>query len=317
MDTWARSEGWGDLTPAQRGLVPTFFVIGAMKAGTTSLWRLLGHHPEVFMSPVKEPGYFAASAGALDGILPGRASTSVRQLEDYLALFSGVSDERAIGEASPVYLYLPWALERIRAVVERPRLVAILRNPADRAFSHYVWARATGDHRAPTFADAVSAELEGPGAGGLAAGGLGIVGPGFYGRHVAALLERFDPSQLHVVLQEDLAADPVATLGSIFTFLDVDPTAAVGDRTRFNERRPVVRSRALARFTAGRSRAGRGMRRLVPAPVARRLAAGLDRWNEVVLEHPAEVRRRLLELYEPDIALLGRLTGRDLSVWSA
>lgn len=264
------------------------------------------------MSLVKEPGYFAAAGGNLDDILPQRASTSVRSMEDYLGLFAAVGGERAIGEATPIYLYFPWVPQRIRDVIPDPRFVAILRNPADRAFSHYVWGRAFGVPMAKTFGEAVDLELEQGEAGRL---GLGIVGPGFYGKHLASYFELFDSTRVLVVLQDDLARDPAGTLRSVYTFLGVDPTVDVARKTVYNEGRPIIRNQRLANFSAGRSRFRPLFDRVVPAPVSRRALPALKRWSEVAVDYPEDVRTKLLNLYADDIGLVERLTHRDLSSW--
>ena len=122
---------------------PTFLIIGAGRSGTTSLYHYLGQHPDIFMSPVKEPGFFAYEdetrplIGAYgEAELPGYST----RREDYEALFADVSVETAAGEASVDYLYLPRAARRIRRHVPQARLIAILRQPADRSHSQF-WAR--------------------------------------------------------------------------------------------------------------------------------------------------------------------------------
>src|SRR5262245_28683977 len=109
--------------------LPTFLIIGAGRSGTTSLYHYLRQHPEVFMSPVKEPIYFALGPNlvftgpAADWVLDQAAKTR----EEYEALFAGVTNEKAIGEASPRYLASPDAAGRIRETIPEARLVAILR----------------------------------------------------------------------------------------------------------------------------------------------------------------------------------------------
>jgi len=93
--------------------LPNFFVIGAGKSGTTSLWRYLEQHPEVYMSPIKEPKFFAFEGGVPDFRGP-KTPWAVTDLEAYRALFAGVSEEKALGEASAYYLYTEEAPERIR-----------------------------------------------------------------------------------------------------------------------------------------------------------------------------------------------------------
>ena len=87
--------------------MPNFFVVGAQKAGTTSLYYYLDQHPQIYMCPRKEPHFFQGEGSTFRW--PGRRLAPVTDLEDYQALFEGVSDEKAVGEASASYLYDPEA----------------------------------------------------------------------------------------------------------------------------------------------------------------------------------------------------------------
>jgi hypothetical protein len=86
---------------------PNFLIIGAMKSGTTALYYYLAQHPQVYMSPVKEPNFFCSEGQA------GRGDNSVTRAETYQGLFKDVSGEKAIGEASHCYLYEPETVVRI------------------------------------------------------------------------------------------------------------------------------------------------------------------------------------------------------------
>ena len=119
--------------------LPDFLVVGAPKSGTTSLYRYLEGHPDVYLSPVKEPRYFAFPDTPPRFVGPGAKDLNreiVWREDDYRALFAGRQPHhRAGGEASATYLWAPGAAERIARTVPESRLIAILRQPADRAFS--------------------------------------------------------------------------------------------------------------------------------------------------------------------------------------
>jgi hypothetical protein len=144
------------------GRLPNFFVVGAPKAGTTSVWRYLDQHPDVFMSPIKEPAFFSpemvkVSDGTsarqarerrdiqafLDGPMTERRHEGfVVEWETYCRLFRDARAERAIGEGTVSYLGSLAAPEAIRQRIPDARIVMILRDPAERLFSHYKAARA-------------------------------------------------------------------------------------------------------------------------------------------------------------------------------
>ena len=122
---------------------PNFIIIGVAKAATTSLHHYLDQHPQVFMSPVKETNFFACDETCGGRCLraedaPGPPRFRVRTLEAYEALFAEVGDEIAIGETSPRYFDCHTAPQRIQRCMPHVKLVASLRNPADRAFSGFL-----------------------------------------------------------------------------------------------------------------------------------------------------------------------------------
>ena len=142
--------------------LPNFLIIGAAKAGTTSLYRYLEQHPEVYMSPVKEPKFFALGGERLDYRGPGDEArmrgASVTSLEDYRELFRGVSTETAVGEASTLYLYSERAAARIKHHVPDVKLIAVLRNPVDRAYSDFLHLVRDGIEPLTDFPQALEAE---------------------------------------------------------------------------------------------------------------------------------------------------------------
>jgi len=131
---------------------PNLFLVGAAKAATTSLWRYLQSHPEVFMARIKEPHYF--SRGGVDGIPVAKTEGA------YLALFARAGRAAYRGEASVSYLWDAEAARAIKAWAPDSRILISLRDPVERAWSHY-WThvRIGTEHR--TFREAVDAELAG------------------------------------------------------------------------------------------------------------------------------------------------------------
>src|SRR5215210_1748036 len=146
-------------------MLPNFLVIGAGKSGTTSLYHYLRQHPDVYMSPVKEPLFFAAEGGRIrfpgpDGRMISRAANpgAVTRMKDYRALFAGVSGKKAVGEASPQYLYTPEAPLRIKHYVPEAKLIAVLRNPVERAYSAFLHRTRLGREPLADFSEALRQE---------------------------------------------------------------------------------------------------------------------------------------------------------------
>jgi len=138
---------------------PDFFLVGAPKCGTTALYAMLGAHPEIFVSPIKEPDFFAADIRA--AVLGGRVSRPGEFVEDwseYLALFSGAAPSQRLGEGSVCYLASGVAAAAIHERCPEARILMVLRDPADRLFSHYAAAIAARSTRA-TFPEWLAAAV--------------------------------------------------------------------------------------------------------------------------------------------------------------
>ena len=152
---------------AARGqmVLPNFLLIGAAKAGTTSLWSYLAQHPEVYLPENKEPNYFAFADAQPNCVGPAPAHVihelllkfSVTTWPEYLALFQGRTDQKAVGEASVRYLYVPEAAARIHERLPEVRLIAVLREPVSRLYSHY-WMNRQFQLEDLELEDAIAAE---------------------------------------------------------------------------------------------------------------------------------------------------------------
>jgi hypothetical protein len=273
---------------------PNLFLVGVGKGGTSSLWAYLDQHPDVFMSAVKEPHYFS------DAITP--LSPAVKDTSAYLALFAAGSDHRIRGEASVSYFWDAASAPRIRTTCPDAKILVILRDPVERAHSHY-WDAVRFGVETRSFADAVREELDGSRRPGLEP----YVRRSIYAEPLARYAEHF-PAAVHVVFFEELVHDRVATLRDVFAFLGVDPSVAddVHDeaRNRFALPRGPVARRLLA-SSAARAAA----RRLVPRAQRSALEARMfrqarrppnDAHTVGVLDHAFGPDRLALE------AMLGR-----------
>jgi hypothetical protein len=206
--------------------LPNFLIIGAAKAGTNALYHYLRQHPQVYMSPWKEPKFFAFESEADLGFraangrdAPVNASVILDQAE-YEELFDDArDDELARGEASTHYLYVERSPARIKALIPDAKLIAVLRNPVDRAFSSY--QHLVRDDLEPLdFGAALDAEPQR-----IAehyAYLYRYTDMGFYSEQLDRYEKTFPENQLCVLLYDDLRSDPEGTCRRIFSFLGVD-----------------------------------------------------------------------------------------------
>jgi hypothetical protein len=268
--------------------VPDFFLVGAPKCGTTALYAMLAGHPDVHVSPVKEPDFFA---GDVVAAVPGLAATAVTEWPRYLALFDAAGAARAVGEGSVSYLASEVAAGAIRARCPEARILMILRDPAARLFSHYTAALAAGVTRAPfsRWLDAVILREA------ATAAPILPVRAGRYASHLRRYRDHFSASRIHIVWHEDFVRDPAAALSAIFRHLDVDPNYPVPAWLRRNEtlvpRWPVPQRWRLA-----------VRRTLAPVVPAAMLARARTLSHRPVSRQmtPAE-RLKAIDLYAPDI----------------
>ena len=205
--------------------LPDFLVIGAPKAGTTALHAALSRHPELYMSPVKEPKFFLTDGPPpTRGGGPGDARTyreHVWRREDYEALFAGAPKGALCGESTPFYLYDRAAQRRIRELIPHARLIAILRDPVERAHSNWTHLWSAGLEPIDDVVRACAEEERR-----IAAGWAPFwhyVRLGRYGEQLEHLYRLFPREQVLVFRYRDLVDRPAETLDRIFPFLGVTP----------------------------------------------------------------------------------------------
>ena len=296
--------------------MPTFIVIGAARSGTTALYTYLRQHPKVFMSRNKETNFFAFEGQALDFQGPGAefVNNSIASLEAYQALFADAPEDAAVGEASPLYLFSPEAPARIRARLPQVRLIAILRNPIEQAYSHYLYARKEMIEPLADFLAALDAEGER-----RAARWQPLFQYSEFARYNVQLrryFEHFSRDQIKLFLYEDFDANPLAVTQEIFGFIGVDATFAPDVSYRANPG-GIPRSPLLQSIVMRPNVASRFIGALLPQETRRRVRDRIARANTKRDEMPAAARERMREEWRDDIRDLQTLIGRDLSSWLA
>ncbi len=298
-----------------RVTMPNFLIIGAARAGTTSLWYYLRQHPQIFMSAVKEPNFFG-NKERRDYRGPGdqkwRYNPPATQPRSYASLFDAVRDERAIGEATPGYLHNRACAERIRARLPDVRLIAILRDPAERALSQYLYMRREGAETLTDFAQALDAEEQRTRENWSPMWRYADLG--FYHLQLSHYLRIFDRQQIGIFYYEDLDSRPIELLQAMFRFLDVDPSFVPDVSTRHNKA-GVPKSLPLLALLRKRSLVRPLLDPLLPERWRRKLFSMV---HDRSLTRPSlrpELRRRLVDLYRSDLTSLQELLERDLSAW--
>jgi hypothetical protein len=289
--------------------MPNFLIIGAMKSGTTALYYYLEQHPQIYMSPLKEPNFFCSEGQeSPDGY-------SITDIGTYQDLFGDVAGESVLGEASHCYLYEPKAVERIEYYVPDAKLIAILRNPIDRAYSHFLHMVRNGTEPLTDFAQALREEETGARQKSIF---QDYVGRGLYYGQLKRYFNTFGQDQVRVYLYEDLSDAPTATLRDAFRFLGVDDSFVPDVSIRHNVS-GYPKYKALDELLRRPKRVKHALKMHLPARLRWRLSKAFDnlKTRNLVVPPPveSEVRRQLMEVYREDVLKLQDLICRDLSGW--
>ncbi len=312
--------------------LPNFLIIGAQRSGTTSLYNYLRQHPQIFMSPIKEPRFFVFDGEEFpsqgkDEASPSAAryqnfrQRSIWSFDDYCALFQGVRDEKAIGEASPHYLYHPRSADRIKARLPGVKLVAILRDPVERAYSNYFLS--IRDNKRQVVSDFIEKAREERklNMDNIWDGSKHYLRKGFYAAQLIRYHKVFPPNQMRVYLYEDLKSNLHNLIQDVFRFLEVDDSFIPDMSSKFSTSGQVMKNKKHLQFLSNR-RWLIGLSKMMLSDeirheVLKKISLCINSRNEEIVTPPLppELRSELIQIYRDDILRLQDLIQRDLSAW--
>lgn len=300
-----------------------FLILGAAKSGTTTLAAMLSRHPDICFSDPKEPVFFEAEYD--------------RGVDHYRTkYFKHYQGEPVAGEGRVYNLYLPYVPARIRTTFPEARLIVILRNPVDRAYSHW-WHRVTRGNERRSFPAAVEDELSTlqrgqrfphreteqrwlenfhPNAVSSRAVDLRqvpYIEMGYYAEQLRRYRALFPPRQLNVLLFEDLRARPEWVAQTLFEFLDLRYSQELAEGDARNEARNRVKGRLA--FRVEQISWAMGIARLIPKPTRAAIRRLFPERRAERPPLPAATRRQLTDHYAPFNADLEDLLEADIGHW--
>jgi hypothetical protein len=291
-------------------------IIGAAKSGTYTLHDQLARHPEIYMCATKEPHYFSFGAGNLqvDSSRRGPVHSWITSRQAYVELFANQPGVRMAGESSVSYLYIPGTAERIFEFNPEMKLIVSLRNPVERAYSSFNYAKSYGLEPLKTLAEGFQAEpkrIQNDDRILLRYRDLGL-----YLRQLARYYDVFPRDQIKVILFEDFVQTPAQVLRDLFEFIGVatdfqpDPNLRSNTAKRPDDDNPLhhfINSEHLVRST---------LRKILPMSARRRIREFV---RDVFFKAPPPIsmdeRRQFADLFRDDILELQKLLRRDLSAW--
>ncbi|MBD1390549.1 sulfotransferase [Neiella sp. HB171785] len=297
--------------------IADFFIIGAAKCGTTSLQSYLGQHPDIAFSRYKEPNFYALEGASLPE--PGPVSSErmfaqiydhcITSFDDYQQQFVHCQNDKVIGDASVRHLYYPEAAKRIAKRVPNAKLVAVLREPVSRLYSHYCMNKQY-DLEPLSLEEALAAEPE------RMAKGWGwdwhYANVGMYGAQLSTYLQHFEREQMMFVLYDDYLADQHKIISDICRFLDVDDRFEANTSSRGKV--PYwPRHHSFDRWLHGKTPFRKALKR---RPVGWLVEPGLnalDRMNRQAVPKLAEsVAANISHHFKEDVMLLEEILGRKV-----
>jgi len=299
-------------------VLPNLFVPGAAKSGTSSLHEYLDQHPDIFMTKRKEPHFFS------------HEEHYTRGLSWYSSLFEEGRNCAYRGESSTGYMVFARVIERVKRDIPSPRFILILRNPVDRAWSHYRWLQGMG-YEPDDFRTAFLRDMnEQPDADQfLGVGYKYYFQFGLYGKWLSKYIQAFGRSAIHIVTTEALGQAPLETINSCLSFLGLSPLQQLTTLTKNRSvrlRYPwLYRTVVAAVNSPGRTNVGPVLRASTSDGFRRRLSLAkrdLLLWLKGRLAFkaadeplPTELRRWTADYYVSDVESLRIVTGMAFRAW--
>lgn len=303
--------------------LPDFLVIGAPKAGSTAVHDALVLHPDLFLATPKEPKFFLTAnqpptRGSQRG--PGDLHSShewIWRRDQYERLFAAAPKGTLRGESTPFYLWDRAAQRRIAALIPDVKLIAIIRDPVDRAYSNWGHLWCDGLEPEADFMAACALEPQRVRAG--YAPFWRYLELGRYGEQLEHLFTLFPRRNVHVLRYRDLIEEPLPALDKIFAFLGVEtgriqqvPASNVSGWAPIDQPNPLLRRAIRSGAALGAYAPPQAWRR-VSRPLTARLRSAEAHRPRLAPEH----RRQLIEYFREDVGLLERLLGESCHEWLA
>lgn len=302
--------------------IPDFLIIGAGKAGTTSLNNYLKQHPQIFIPARKEPNFYGYESNSAsdfedDADEVRQYTRSITKLKPYLEMFADAQDNQIKGETSNTYMYHEEAPLRIRYYNPEMKLIAILRQPSERLWSRYLHLARENKLPTPNFSDCLDRST-------IWWRRNDLIKEGFYYKNLSPFYNLFPNENIRIYLYEDLNRNGEEVLRDIFDFLEVDNSFMPDLDIRFNQSGFII-NKKLDRIIGPKGIIQNSVKSLLGPQVYSGLKSNptlqkfINRLRKRNLARPRldpEVKRLLThEVYAADLKQLQELIKKDLSHW--
>lgn len=289
-----------------------FFVVGVARGGTTSLYNYLQHHPDIFLPLVKECNYFSKVESLDDEVYEtpeeGREyhMKIIQSEEVYHQLFQGALESQVKGEVSPSYFWDRNAAKRIYDYNKDAKIIVTLRNPIERAHSHYVMHHYTGYDKFNSFEGSLDSERND-----IWGGGNMYLEMGLYFSQLKPYYDLFGAAQIKVIVSEEWTKNSFKTLSEIYDFLGVKPYEGEWADETFNASKQLKNKGLLDALRANSVK--KSLRRILPKKTREKIKEQLFYKEAPKQEILPETYDRLKAYYKDDIEKTEVLIGKQLS----
>ena len=296
--------------------LPNFLIVGAAKCGTSSLHNYLNQHPDIFMPTftdeglkVKEPRFLIKEK------VKERLPKGVWNYEDYKSLFDNVTNEIAIGESTVLYLYYyNEAIKNIKKYLgEDVKIIIMLRNPIDRAYSAYSFSSRTHQEN-QDFKEALMNAQRRFDKDNTLSPMILYKELGLYYKMVKAYMESF--KDVHIVLYDDFILQTDLEVRKVFDFLNITITNDINTNKVINSGGKKWDSRVMKNLLMGEG----GIKKILRIFLSKRVRVNIKKRLINISTSKADkinksIKKELLDYYQKDIQLLEKLINKDLSKW--
>ena len=299
-----------------RNSLPNFLIVGAAKCGTSSLHNYLNQHPDVFMPSYNEQGMKAKEPRFLiKDLVKDRLHNGVWDLESYQALFNNVVNEKAIGESTVLYLYYyNEAIKNIKKYLgDDVKIIIMLRNPVDRAFSAYT--HVSRSLKEPlSFEEALEVEENRLENDITLTPMVMYKDMGLYHNMVSAYIENF--KNVHVVMHEDFLQNTKAVVKLTLAFLGILRSVELDTDSKYNVGGKSWRFSFLKQFFMKDNVIKKELRVIFPKSLRKRFRVFLEYFlKEKVKPIKPGTKKELISFFRSDVEKLEKLLNIDLKNW--
>ncbi len=296
--------------------LPNFLIVGAAKSGTSSLHNYLNQHPEIFLPSFNEMGMKVKEPRFLiKDLVQHRLNSGIWEFKQYQDLFANTKKYKAIGEATVLYLYYyQHAIQKIKYYLSSDvKIIIMLRNPIDRAYSAYLYASRTFQEN-KTFEEALTYSIERYNEDDTLSPMILYKELGMYYKMVKAYIDNF--KDVHIILYDDFISQTEIEVQRVFEFLNVSIVNSIDTSKVINAGGKQWNSRMMKDLLMKEGLLKSFSRAVMP----KYIRANIKRFLTNVFTSRAyaitdSTRKRLLNLYKKDIQLLETLINKDLSKW--